>query len=175
MTGSGFDEDHVQWGPAVRPGRLNAYQLSKALAEQAAFGWRRAISSSQPATGGIYGVRQQLHAGLPRHDVAEADAVSRVFPIAARVRGDVEALALALEKPISIGRAYNITGEDRSAWTSRAWRQAGGRSPWLMLPVPFPYRRVRHGAALGEPGCARGRIWTGCARPWHRNARSRAL
>ena len=69
--------------------------------------------------------------------------------------GDVaEALALALEKPASIGRAYNIAGEDRSAWDfARAWMQAGGDRPWLMLPVPFPYRRVYDTArALGELG-----------------------
>src|SRR5947208_1689897 len=43
--------------------------------------------------------------------------------------GDVaEAIARALERPVSIGRAYNVTGDDATVWEfARAWRAAGGR------------------------------------------------
>ena len=85
-----LDEDHVQYGPEVRPGRLNAYPLSKALAEQAAFrvARERQLDLTVLRPGGIYGafdanfmpVFRRLHA-------AEAHAVSRLVPLAAGVRG----------------------------------------------------------------------------------------
>ena len=52
-----LDEDHVQYGPEVRPARLNAYALSKALAEQAAFrlARERQLDLTVLRPGGIYG------------------------------------------------------------------------------------------------------------------------
>jgi len=153
-----LDEDHVQYGSEVRPGRLNAYALSKALAEQAAFRLAREhhLDLTVLRPGGIYGAFDgnfmPVFRAFMRPKLTLYPAWFRLPLVYA---GDVaEAVALALEKPASIGRTYNITGEDRSAWDfARAWRQAGGRSPWLMLPVPFPYRRVYDTArALGELG-----------------------
>jgi len=153
-----LDEDHVQWEAGVRPGRLSAYPLSKALAEQAAFrlARERDLELTALRPGAIYGAFDGNFMPVFR---AVMWPKLTLYPACFRLpfvyAGDVaEAVALAIEKPASIGRAYNITGEDRSAWDfARAWRQAGGRSPWLMLPVPFPYRRVYDTArALGELG-----------------------
>jgi nucleoside-diphosphate-sugar epimerase len=153
-----LDEDHAQWEPGVRPGRLNAYPLSKALAEQAALRIARAhdLELTILRPGGIYGAFDSNFMPIFRAFLRlKVTVYPAYFRLPLVYAGDVaEALALALEKPVSIGRAYNITGEDRSAWDfARSWRQAGGQSPWLMLPVPFPYRRVYDTArALGELG-----------------------
>jgi nucleoside-diphosphate-sugar epimerase len=152
------DEDHVQYGEGVRPGRITAYPLSKALAEQAALRLARKhqldLTILRPS--GIYGAFDANFMPIFR---AFMWPKLTLYPAAFRLplvyAGDVaEAVALALENPVSIGRAYNVSGEDRSAWDfARAWKQAGGRSPWLMLPLPFPYRRVYDTArALHELG-----------------------
>jgi nucleoside-diphosphate-sugar epimerase len=56
--------------------------------------------------------------------------------------GDVaEAVALALERDVAIGRAYNVTDDPGTLWSfCDAWRRAGGRTPRLVLPVPVPFR-----------------------------------
>jgi nucleoside-diphosphate-sugar epimerase len=151
-------EDHVQYGPEHRPRRITAYPISKALSEQAALRLARThgLELTILRPGGIYGA-------FDRNFMRVFKAVMwpklTLYPAFFRLplvyAGDVaDALALALENPVSIGRAYNVTGEDRSAWDfARAWRNAGGRSPWLMLPVPCPYRRVFDtGRALAELG-----------------------
>jgi len=58
--------------------------------------------------------------------------------------GDVaEAIARALERPVSIGRAYNVTGDQATMWAfARAWREAGGRGALVQLPLPVPWRRA---------------------------------
>jgi nucleoside-diphosphate-sugar epimerase len=55
--------------------------------------------------------------------------------------GDVaEAVALALERDVAIGRAYNVTDDPGTLWAfCDAWRTAGGRAPRLVLPLPIPY------------------------------------
>jgi nucleoside-diphosphate-sugar epimerase len=57
--------------------------------------------------------------------------------------GDVaEAVALALERDVAIGRAYNITDDPGTFWSfCAAWRSAGGRTPRLVLPLPVPFHR----------------------------------
>ena len=141
------DEDHVQYGPEVPPRRFNAYSLSKALAEQAALRQARAqpLDLTVLRPGAIYGAFDGNFMPVFRALMwPKLTLYPAYFRLPMVYAGDVaEAVALALEKPASIGRAYNITGEDRSAWDfARAWRQAGGRSPWLMLPFPLPYPRV---------------------------------
>jgi nucleoside-diphosphate-sugar epimerase len=59
--------------------------------------------------------------------------------------GDVaDAAARALERPASVGRAYNVTGDaDRTVWDfARAWRAAGGPAARVVLPVPAPLMRT---------------------------------
>ena len=151
-------EDHVQYGPDVQPRRLNAYPLSKALAEQAAHRLARVhrleLTVLRPS--GIYGAFDRNFMPVFRAFMwPKLTLYPAYFRLPLVYAGDVaEALALALEKPAAVGRAYNIAGEDRSAWDfARAWRHAGGRSPWLMLPVPFPYRRIYDTSrALSELG-----------------------
>lgn len=69
--------------------------------------------------------------------------------------GDVaEAVALALERDVAIGRAYNVTDEPGTFWSFvDAWRDAGGRVPRLLLPFPMPFTRCfdarRAAAELG--------------------------
>ena len=152
------DEDHVQYGPEVRPGRITAYPLSKALADQAAQRLaelhRLDLTILRPS--GIYGAFDRNFMPVFRAFMwPKLTLYPAFFRLPLVYAGDVaDALALVLENPAAIGRAYNIAGEDRSAWDfARAWRHAGGRSPWLMLPVPFPYRRVYDsGRALRELG-----------------------
>jgi nucleoside-diphosphate-sugar epimerase len=136
-------EDYPQLSERSRHTPINAYQISKALSEQLA--WRRAeqdglqLTTVRPCT--IYGafdpnftpiVKRLL--GLP----------IGIFPVALHIplvyAGDVaEAIALALEKPVSIGRAYNTTGENGSIWELlEAWKQAGGAAAGIVLPLPMP-------------------------------------
>ena len=60
----------------------------------------------------------------------------------------------ALEKPVSIGKAYNVTGEDVPVWEfATAWKAAGGRTPALMIPLPLPAApSVDHRRATQELG-----------------------
>src|SRR5947207_883548 len=53
------------------------------------------------------------------------------------------AIARAPGRPVSIGRAYNVTGDDATVWEfARAWREAGGRGALVQLPLPVPWRRA---------------------------------
>src|SRR5438046_3059653 len=97
---------------------------------------------------------------LRQADLAERDRLARGFagalaglPVTVRpalmhlplvYAGDVaEAIARALERPVSIGRAYNVTGDDATVWEfARAWREAGGRGALVQLPLPVPWRRA---------------------------------
>jgi nucleoside-diphosphate-sugar epimerase len=139
-------EDGSQLGPDSRRTRTNAYSISKAVSEQLA--WRKAeehglaLTTVRPCA--IFGafdpnftaVFRRL-AGLP---VTVMPAFMRISLVYA---GDVaEAIALALENPVAVGRAYNVTGEDRTVWEFlRAWRRAGGPAAYLTLPLPVPYVR----------------------------------
>jgi nucleoside-diphosphate-sugar epimerase len=141
------DEDHVRYGSADRPRRTLVYPLSKALSEEHAtrLAAERHLDLTVLRPGGIYGAYDRNFMPVFRALMwPKLTLYPAWFRLPLVYAGDVaEAIALALETPTSIGRAYNITGEDRAAWDfARAWRQVGGRSPWLMLPFPFPYRRV---------------------------------
>ncbi len=81
------------------------------------------------------------------------------FPIGTRVSlvygGDVgKAVALALERKVSNGRTYNISGTDETGWDFKeAWRKAGGRTPYFLLPIPFPLtHRFENESALKDLG-----------------------
>ncbi len=141
-----LDEDHPRLPESTRPGRSNAYSLSKAIAEQKAWELARRLelelTTIRPS--GIYGAQDEnftaAFRSLMRLPVTVFPAF---FGLPLVYAGDVaEAIALALEKPVAVGKAYNIAGEDRTAWEfARAWSQAGGRAPWLKIPIPVPYRR----------------------------------
>jgi nucleoside-diphosphate-sugar epimerase len=139
-------EDAPQLGPEDRPGVASAYSISKALSEQVA--WRLAaergleLTTVRPCA--IYGAFDPNFTRIFRR---LAGAPVTVMPALMRLplvyAGDVaEAIALALERPVSIGRAYNVTGDDTTVWDfARAWREAGGPAARVMLPVPVPFAR----------------------------------
>ena len=136
-------ENHPQLSEQTRRGLTNAYAISKALSEQLA--WRLAkqhaleLTTVRPCA--IYGafdpnfmaVFKRL-AGFP---ITIYPAFTRIPLVYA---GDVaEAIALALENPVAVGKAYNITGDDRTVWEfATAWKRAGGRAALAMLPLPLP-------------------------------------
>ncbi len=140
-------EDAPQLAAGTRRTFTNAYSVSKAVSEQRA--WRLAeqyrleLTAVRPCA--IYGafdpnftaVFRRL-AGLP---VTVMPALMHLPLVYA---GDVaEAIARALERPVSIGRAYNVTGDDATVWEfARAWREAGGRGALVQLPLPVPWRRA---------------------------------
>jgi len=140
-------EDAPQLAAGARRTATNAYSVSKAVSEQRA--WRLAAQYGLELTAvrpcAIYGafdpnftaVFRRL-AGLP---VTVMPALMHLPLVYA---GDVaEAIARALERPVSIGRAYNVTGDDATVWEfARAWREAGGRGALVQLPLPVPWRRA---------------------------------
>ncbi|TMA30833.1 MAG: NAD(P)-dependent oxidoreductase [Deltaproteobacteria bacterium] len=138
-------EEHPLLGEDA--GRLTpAYGLSKALAERRAWALARehglALTTLRPCL--IYGAFDSnfmpIFAALARLPVAVMPAGTWLPMVYA---GDVaDAVALAIEKPEAVGRAYNVAGEEMSVWQFfTAWRAAGGRSARVALPVPFPFRR----------------------------------
>ncbi|MGH9389157.1 MAG: NAD-dependent epimerase/dehydratase family protein [Vicinamibacteria bacterium] len=145
--GASLAEDRPMRAESDGPGLIGAYQLSKALSERIA--WRLAKERDLELTtvrpGMIYGAFDPnfmpIFKALLRLPVSVFPALLRVPAV---YGGDVaEAIALALEKTISIGKAYNTAGADRTMWElARAWREAGGKSPRVQIPVPLPVRQA---------------------------------
>lgn len=145
-SGRPTTEDHPQLTEESLHHPWNTYHLSKALSEQLA--WRLSrehgleLTTVRPC--GIYGAFDVNFMRAFKRLVAPRVSV---FPVCLRLplvyAGDVaEAIALALERPMSVGKAYNITGEDRDlSEFVEAWRDAGGRTARLLIPIPLPYRQ----------------------------------
>ena len=138
-------EDHSLLGADAGP-LTPAYGLSKALAERRAWELARehglALTTVRPCL--VYGAFDSnfmpIFVTLATLPIAVMPAGTWLPMVYA---GDVaEAVALAIEKPAAVGRAYNLAGEAMSVWQFfTAWRVAGGRSARLALPLPFPFRR----------------------------------
>jgi nucleoside-diphosphate-sugar epimerase len=141
-------EDHPQYSETSRRTLTNTYPISKAASERLA--WRLAgerglaLTTVRPCA--IYGA---FDPNFTRVFKALVGALPLgLFPLYCRVpfvyAGDVaEAIALALEKPIAVGKAYNVTGDDRTFWEfARAWQAAGGRTAPLKIPLPLPLSRL---------------------------------
>lgn len=139
--------------------RWNAYSVSKACGEREA--WRLArdlgigLSSGRPSM--VYGAFDTGTATLWFKRLA----VLPVWPVGLRMSpvyaGDIgEAFSRMLERPDSIGRAYNICGEPGEvSWVDllAAWRGAGGTAFPVKLPVPvFVQRRYAIDKAKDELG-----------------------
>jgi len=140
-----IDEEHAQLDGATRRLPHNVYPLSKALSEQEA--WRLAaahgiaLTAVRPCT--IYGAFDPNFVPVFRRVVTLPVTVMPAFlRISFVYAGDVaEGIALALERPAAVGRAYNLTGDRESAWElAAAWRAAGGPTARVMLPLPVPWR-----------------------------------
>ncbi len=140
-------EDHPTFDEATRGNHLNAYSLSKALSERAA--WRMAeehdISITVLRPSGIYGAFDSTFTAVHKRLIGAFPIT--LYPCWMRLclvyAADVaEAAALSFEQSISVGRSYNVTGEDRSIWEfANAWKRAGGRSALIRIPLPIAYRR----------------------------------
>lgn len=120
------------------------YALSKALSERAAWDLAHrhglALTTVRPCT--IYGAFDPNFTPVFRTLCALPIGVMPAWLTMCFVHaGDVAtAIARALERPGAIGNAYNVTGPPETAWDfARAWREAGGRAPRLLLPVPLPF------------------------------------
>jgi len=141
-----IDEDTPQLSARDRPNPINAYALSKALSEQLAWQLAREygldLTTVRPC--GIYGAFDPNFTGVVKWLLSwPASIVPSWLGLPLVYAGDVaEAVALALEKPIAIGQAYNVTGDDHTFWEfAEAWREAGGATPWWWLPLPAPFRQ----------------------------------
>ncbi|MBW2713330.1 MAG: NAD-dependent epimerase/dehydratase family protein [Deltaproteobacteria bacterium] len=123
--------------------RRSAYPISKALAEEYCeeFCSENDMELTILRPPGCFGA----------HDPTLTTAFKRVmhlpiapFPFGMRASivygGDVAtAVGLSLEKPESAGRSYNVSGNDISFWEfGKAWRKAGGKYPYLLVPFPLP-------------------------------------
>jgi 2-alkyl-3-oxoalkanoate reductase len=152
------DEDSPQHDEQTPRRPWTVYAISKALSEQLA--WRMAedhdleLTVVRPCA--IYGAHDTNLMPVLRWLVWFPVTIVPVMTGMPFVyAGDVaEAIALSLEKPISIGKAYNVTGEDSSIWEFvDAWGKAGGSMPWLRLPLPIPVTRgFDHSLAARELG-----------------------
>jgi nucleoside-diphosphate-sugar epimerase len=136
-------EDAPQLGADTRRLPWNVYPTSKALSEQEAWQLAREhgldLTTVRPCT--IYGAFDPnfmpLFRRLTTLPVSIKPAGMRQSYVYA---GDVaEGIALALEKDVAIGRAYNLAG-DGETWQdlTDAWHAAGGAVPRLAIPIPIP-------------------------------------
>lgn len=115
------------------------YARSKTRAESVARGYADRLDLTFLRPGPIYG------SGDPKLTARYKRAADRAIVLAPTVgvpqvhAGDVAAAAVsALQRPQSIGRAYNITAPPTSPWqVQRALRNLRGRGP-LVLPLPIP-------------------------------------
>ena len=152
------DEDAPQLGADSPRRATTAYAVSKALSEQLA--WRLAarggvaLTTVRPCA--IYGAFDPNFTAVFRRLIGLPVGVMPArLRLALVYAGDVaDAIARALERPSSAGRAYNVTGDDLSVWDfARAGRDAGGRAARLLLPIPVPLVRMfDHGRATRELG-----------------------
>jgi nucleoside-diphosphate-sugar epimerase len=139
-------EDAPQHDESSRRLPWTVYSISKALSEQLA--WKLAkehgleLTTVRPCA--IYGAHDPNFMAVMRWWLRLPVAIEPVLAQMPFVyAGDVaEAIALCLEKPGSVGKAYNVTGEDATFGDFiDAWKAAGGGVPWLRLPLPVPVAR----------------------------------
>jgi len=142
-----MDEDAAQLGPDTRRTLTNVYSISKAVSEQLA--WRLATERGIELTAvrpcAIYGAFDPNFTRVFRRLVELPVTVMPAwFHLALVYAGDVaDGIVRALERPASAGRAYNLTGDDCAFWSfADAWRAAGGRAAYFMLPIPIPMERL---------------------------------
>src|SRR5262249_11980319 len=122
----------------------SVYPISKALSEQEV--WRLArehgldLTTVRPCT--IYGAFDPNFMPVFRRVMSLPVSIAPLgMQMSYVYAGDgAEGMALALARDASIGRAYNLTGDgERWGDLADAWREAGGPTPWLAIPVPVPF------------------------------------
>ena len=143
-----YTEDDPLRTEEDKRGRFSLYPLSKSIGEQEA--WKLAAEHGHQLTvmrpSGVYGAFDQ--GGFTHHFRMIVSWPVAPFPAYTYVpnsyAGDVaNAMCLALEKPASIGRAYNLASRpgERTFWDHyKAWKEAGGKVPLITVPIPVPFR-----------------------------------
>ncbi len=143
------EEDAVRLG-SERAHRFNCYAISKAAAEEVArdVGRKNGIDLSIARPYQIYGAFD--HKGFTAHlrRMMRPRGISvwmTHWYFASVYAGDLaDAMCRMLENDDAVGETFNICGEPNrdSYWDHyEAWREAGGRVPWVVLPFPMPLRR----------------------------------
>ena len=142
-----MNEDAAQLAPDTRRTLTNTYSISKAVSEQLA--WRlareRGIELTAVRPCAIYGAFDPNFTRVFRRLIElPVTVMPALFHLALVYAGDVaDGIVRALDRPASVGRAYNLTGDDIAVWSfADAWRAAGGRSAHVMLPILVPMTRV---------------------------------
>ena len=147
--GHRYHEDDPLYPPGTRSHPLNHYGVTKAAGERRA---RElcdehgiAVSFSRPHT--VFG--NQDRGTFTRWFLRFMASPVTVFPthlyLPAIYAGDLaEAMCRMLERDAARGRAYNVCSapDEVSYWRlMRAYRDAGGPTPKVVVPVPVPLRR----------------------------------
>ncbi|HMV66039.1 MAG TPA: NAD(P)-dependent oxidoreductase, partial [Myxococcota bacterium] len=144
-----YREDDPLRDPAARGHRFNWYAISKSAAEQAA--WELATAHQIALTA----IRPHaIHGAWDEHGATAWLRRMTGLPVGAWLAGTrfpsvyagdlADAVCAALERPVAAGRAYNIAGEPgaHTFWDLlRAWREAGGDTARIVLPIPAPMAR----------------------------------
>ena len=137
----GNDEDAPQVTQTERMLTKQPYATTKAQAESLA--WDAAEKMGLDVTavrpGYIYGRGAQFIDGF-RGSLGGAVALIPGKRIPLAYAGDVaEAIARCLERPTTVGRAYNLTGREDLSWSdfASAWSKAGGPVAPIKLPIPW--------------------------------------
>lgn len=143
--GRGVREDHPQYSESSRRWPWRVYRISKALSERLA--WRLAAEHGLELTTvrpcGIYGAFDPNFIPWYRR-LVEGRVYIKLLGVKCSLvyAGDVaEGIARCLERPVAIGRSYNLCGDlDPLRHFVDAWPAAGGPTGKLMLPLPLPLR-----------------------------------
>jgi len=144
-----YVEDDPKRSAEDPPRAFSSYAVSKACAEDAAWeiSARHGIALSTVRPHSVHGAFDGgsftlWFKRLLRPPVTLYPTHMRLPSVYA---GDIaEAMCRMLEVPASEGRAYNITGDPdlHTFWDFiGAYREAGGRTPAVVVPVPMPIRR----------------------------------
>lgn len=132
-----------------RPRPLDGYAVSKAESEREA--WRLAdehgleLTTFRPWV--VYGAfdRNSFSMWFRRLMSPPVSVFPKGVMLPAAYAGDLaEAACRMLERPVSIGKAYNLAtppGECSFWGMYEAYKAAGGDVPRLVVPVPFPIER----------------------------------
>ncbi len=138
---------------------LSAYPISKSLAEQRAWELSKKfdidLTTIRPF--GIFGAFDNGTFSWWFSRLMKIPVVP--YPVGIDVcliyAGDVaEAICHCIDRDIARNKAYNICGHPLDAWHfSSIWKQAGGQTSWLRLPVPVPAKlRASNQLAIRELG-----------------------
>lgn len=141
----GHDENAIQVPYTEKMLQRWPYAATKAQAESLA--WDAADKAGLEVTavrpGYIYGRGAHLIEGFRAWLGAPVALIPCCKRIPLAYAGDVaEALVRCLERPVSIGRAYNLTGREDRSWRdfAQAWAAVGGPIARVKLLVPWVAR-----------------------------------